>query len=536
MWRTDLDHVQRGAFSPSTAPTTTTTSTAPGMSTATAASSIPAAPPSPQEIQRKLSVHSVAKSKSQTGVSPQPPAQQLQQPPQPQPVAVPAPSPSPAPLSVSGTESDSDSFLSPDVYAPAGSQFVPQQPLSAIAERRSIGGEDSEDEDDAEGAGGWRTASEASVPRGPLGEGTTILKAGYLWKKGERRKTWKKRWFVLRPAHIAYYKSSAEYQLLRLLELGDVHSCTKVSLKRHENTFGLVSPVRTYYLQAATSKEVDEWVAAVEDARKALVQSGELGAATPPIAIPGATAPRPVPVTPSPPFHQPAMTSSDSEDASPRRTYSMSSQTPPTLSTSPGKASGVTASSAKEAGKTILSGYLMKCTSKRRAWRKRWFVLTPEKLVYTGSHMDSKPHRQFPFTEILDALEFDMPPKHKDPAHATSPPPQEAVPEESADAYTFKIVTTRRTLLLCAPTEEDEIKWLGAIRALIARRTESGVVPGRTAKGAEGAPSAAQPAGAAAGTPGTSSGMRGKIRRLSQSGSGAPLPAGEDAVAKEKQS
>ena len=89
---------------------------------------------------------------------------------------------------MSGTESDSDSFLSPDVYAPAGSQFVPQQPLSAIAERRSIGGEDSEDEDDAEGAGGWRTASEASVPRGPLGEGTTILKAGYLWKKGERRK------------------------------------------------------------------------------------------------------------------------------------------------------------------------------------------------------------------------------------------------------------------------------------------------------------------------------------------------------------
>ena len=62
----------------------------------------------------------------------------------------------------------------------------------------------------------------------------------------------------------------------------------------------------------------------------------------------------------------------------------------------------------------------------------------------TASPQDSKPHRQFPFTEILDALEFDMPPKHKDPAHATSPPPQEAVPEESADAYTFKIVTTRR--------------------------------------------------------------------------------------------
>ncbi|TRM64287.1 hypothetical protein BD626DRAFT_491338 [Schizophyllum amplum] len=498
----------------------------------TAASSLPAPPPSLQEIQRKLSVHSVAKSKSQSGTPtpvPQPPPS----------APAPAPSPSPAPLSVSGTESDSDSIISPDVYSPAGGQFVPQQPLSAIAERRSVsGGEDSEDEDDADGAGGWRTASEASAPRGPLGEGTTILKAGYLWKKGERRKTWKKRWFVLRPAHVAYYKSSAEYQLLRLLELGDVHSCTKVSLKRHENTFGLVSPVRTFYLQAATPGEVDGWVVAIESARQALVQSGELSGPTPPMAIPGATTPRPAaPVTPSPPFHQATITSSDSEDASPHRTYSMSSQTRPTLSTSPGKSAGVQAPPVKEAGKTLCSGYLMKCTSKRRAWRKRWFVLTAEKLIYTGSHMDAKAHRQFPFAEILDALEYDVPShRHKDPSHATSPPPAEAVPEEAADAHTFKIVTTKRTLLVCAPSEEDEIKWLGAIRALVHRRTESGVVPGQSAKGAEGATgvgaSAATPGG-----PGGSSGVRGKIRRLSQSGSSAPggLPmAGE--AAKENQS
>jgi len=33
------------------------------------------------------------------------------------------------------------------------------------------------------------------------------LKSGYLMKKGERRKAWKKRWFVLRGGQLAMYKS-----------------------------------------------------------------------------------------------------------------------------------------------------------------------------------------------------------------------------------------------------------------------------------------------------------------------------------------
>ena len=37
-------------------------------------------------------------------------------------------------------------------------------------------------------------------------EGERLVKSGYLMKKGERRKTWKKRWFVLRTEKLAYYK------------------------------------------------------------------------------------------------------------------------------------------------------------------------------------------------------------------------------------------------------------------------------------------------------------------------------------------
>ncbi|KAJ3503707.1 hypothetical protein NLJ89_g8312 [Agrocybe chaxingu] len=408
-----------------------------------------APPPTPQEIQRKLSVHSVSR-------------------------------PKPANLTVgpvSGTESDSDSVMTPDVATtPMGGHTTAvhvgassvQPPLSSIAERRSDSGEDSEDDEDVP-EGGWKAAEARAHPRNSIDEG--VIKAGYLWKKGERRKTWKKRWFVLRPAHIAYYKSSAEYRLLHLLELSDVHSCTPVNLKRHDNTFGLISPTRTFYLQASTPQEVQAWVKAIEDARQTLLATSTQTSASVPIPIPQSTnaASRTVsrgsiPLSSSPPqvSYGHAFTSSDSEDAMPaqqERVYTSPTQAAAALS--PSKS----AAPQKDPAKVVLSGYLMKCGSKRRNnWRKRWFVLTGEKLVYSGSHM----------TGANDAI-----------SRVTTCCWISGVGDTQQPTH-VQDVPTKRTLLLCAPTEEDEIKWMGAIRALIARRAESGQVPGKLSKSPAG--------------------------------------------------
>lgn len=181
-----------------------------------------------------------------------------------------------------------------------------------------------------------------------------------------------------------------------------MHSCTRVALKKHENTFGLVSPIRTFYLQAKTSDEVQDWVKAIEEARQAYLATSTQNSASLPIPIPQSKgrSNNPPPITPSPPSmshpsHSQNITSSDSEDASPggRRTYSMSSQNHPTFSSSPSKTQ-TAASAVKDPAKTILSGYLMKCGSKRHNWRKRWFVLSGEKLVYSGSHMVNLPNCQ----------------------------------------------------------------------------------------------------------------------------------------------
>lgn len=398
---------------------------------------------------------------------------------------------------VSGTESDSDSILSPTIMGSSGqglsgslhntSSMPPL--LSSIAERRSGSGEDTDQEDEE---GGWKSADIRGLPRDSVDE--SVIKSGYLWKKGERRKTWKKRWFVLRPAHLAYYKTSAEYELLQLLELSDVHSCSPVTLKRHEHAFSLVSFVRTFYLEATSTSEVQDWVRAIEEARQTLAATSTQNSASSPIPIPTptrrSTSHLPPPVTPSPPSHPRrgyTVTSSDSEDASPsdQRGLSGLSQDLQNMSSSPARPQP---SASKDSSKVVLSGYLMKCGSKRRNWRKRWFVLTEEKLVYSGSHMDTKPHRQFSFSQILDALEYRVAPSNRhNPASLASPVgslPTSTAPGSDPDApqssHTFKIVTTKRTLLVCAPTEEDEIRWLGAVRALIARRSGAGTVPGES--------------------------------------------------------
>jgi hypothetical protein len=57
------------------------------------------------------------------------------------------------------------------------------------------------------GAGGaFLEPVRTSRDSGGLSENVT-LKSGYLMKKGERRKAWKKRWFVLRGGQLAMYKT-----------------------------------------------------------------------------------------------------------------------------------------------------------------------------------------------------------------------------------------------------------------------------------------------------------------------------------------
>ena len=324
---------------------------------------------------------------------------------------------------MSGTESDSDSILSPEnpaltpsTSASGGALYasnISQPPLDSIAEGPLV----SEDSDDDREPDEDVDESKAAHKRKSSDE--TIIKSGYLWKKGERRKVrsdfvsvptgrfvvgclhvcivrayqaWKKRWFVLRSAHLVYYKSSAEYRLLQLLDLGDIHTCTPVTLKKHDNAFCIVSPKRTYYLQAGSPKEVQEWVKAVNEAREDLQLTSTV---TEGMVAASSTAPIPVPRKPGQdnrsPSHSPhghGITSSDSEAEGSMSGPRLLGISPDRLAVKP-PAQGV----GKDGSKPVLSGYLMKCGSRRSAsWHHRWFVLSEDRLTYSRSHMARVPN------------------------------------------------------------------------------------------------------------------------------------------------
>jgi len=115
-------------------------------------------------------------------------------------------------------------------------------------------------------------------------------------------------------------------------------------------------------------------------------------------------------------------------------------------------------------------------------------------------YQDSRPLRFIPLSSVLDALEFH--PSSPSASDSDAPGPQTPTPKPNAsppirlgsrrvlrkddilttppsskakdkdrgeNEHTFRLITAKRTFVLCAPSEEDEIKWLAAFRALLNR-------------------------------------------------------------------
>ncbi|GJJ75735.1 hypothetical protein EMPS_08093 [Entomortierella parvispora] len=107
---------------------------------------------------------------------------------------------------------------------------------------------------------------ELGPSRETLQEGQ-IVKSGYLHKKGERIKIWKKRWFVLRTSKLAYYKDSKEYELLRIVDIRDVHRAAEVVVKNRTGVFVILTPKRTFTVQADSVADMEEWIKAINQTK-----------------------------------------------------------------------------------------------------------------------------------------------------------------------------------------------------------------------------------------------------------------------------
>ncbi|OZJ04394.1 hypothetical protein BZG36_02411 [Bifiguratus adelaidae] len=364
--------------------------------------------------------------------------------------------------------------------------------------------EDEEDEDDA--------IDRASATADDVLHNEVPIRSGYLLKKGEKRRTWKKRWFVLRSTRLAYYKDSKEYELLHNIEIEDIHSVGEVlGLKDKKYVFSIVTPRRTYYIQAEDRQDMEEWISAMaelikasedgESPRDRLVTerqpigihlgktNTEMNFFTSDIAnssedeefLPDHTGEHSLAAKPSTSDvgvrHQPSSASHNVEhtadalnslrislpdDAEPSAPQSIPHPAQPAgskqvsylkfASTTGPRADDESEQrvvlSEEDRNRVLWEGYLQKLT-RNRTWRKRWFVLRNNSLAYYKNNKEYAPQRIIPASSIIDALEIDAMSKHK--------------------LHCMKLIVPKRAYILCADTQEELEQCLNGFATVIER-------------------------------------------------------------------
>eukprot|EP01104_Vermistella_antarctica_P010533 TRINITY_DN281_c0_g4_i1.p1 TRINITY_DN281_c0_g4~~TRINITY_DN281_c0_g4_i1.p1 ORF type:complete len:1382 (-),score=400.10 TRINITY_DN281_c0_g4_i1:56-4201(-) len=130
------------------------------------------------------------------------------------------------------------------------------------------------------------SSTSAGAPLSPTSSGGAprhVLREGYLTKQGGHKKTWKKRWFLLKPNLLYYYKTKQESIahidkkatgviyldgcFVKAVDLSS-HKDTKASAKdnkEHGKQFGIQifhAQRRTYFMYASSEAERQEWIEA----------------------------------------------------------------------------------------------------------------------------------------------------------------------------------------------------------------------------------------------------------------------------------
>lgn len=298
-----------------------------------------------------------------------------------------------------------------------------------------------------------------------------IVKCGWLEKKGERRKKWKNRWFVLRTTKLTYYKDDKEYIPLGVLSMNDVHSISHVEYKNRENVIAIVTKPRTYYLETYTRTEMLEWINALQDVKKNLsVVANEVGNSSTdvtkssidslrgesqtesqvqnlpvqtPVAEPNLAIEIPKPrhrlanvisaISESPEDNISAVNSegssapnwnplarqhsfegidspSDDDDDECCDTAVIVNNTPPSGKLAQQAGAGDILSAIPPGAVDIKNGWLLKQgRSKVKSWKKRWFVLRGDNLTMYKDEREYEPLRLINLSTVVDVLTQDPP-------------------------------------------------------------------------------------------------------------------------------
>ncbi|KAI8601198.1 hypothetical protein EDD21DRAFT_290429, partial [Dissophora ornata] len=241
---------------------------------------------------------------------------------------------------------------------------------------------------------------------------------------------WKKKWFVLRTSKLAYYKDSKEYVLLRIIDIRDIHKAAEVVVKNRAGVFVILTPKRTFTVQAESVAEMEEWIEAINQAKVQyeLASSSDMGSSsysgsTPQMEFPSSAPSTSAAAAALAASKKPELVKQGSGTFLPPRKQNQSplSLSDPGLLTSTGGSSD-TAANAPGSGlvtgeqlesKVVRQGFLLKLGKRSKTWRKKWFVLRGDKLTYYKNAKEYQPLGIIPLSNIIDSLQTDPVSKHK---------------------------------------------------------------------------------------------------------------------------
>ncbi|NXY38624.1 DEFI6 protein, partial [Pomatorhinus ruficollis] len=94
-----------------------------------------------------------------------------------------------------------------------------------------------------------------------------VIEDGYLWKKGQLRRNWSERWFMLKPSSLSYYMSEERKEKKGSIVL-DKHCCVEVLPDRDGKRcmFCVKTSSRTYEMSASDTRQRQEWTLAIQTA------------------------------------------------------------------------------------------------------------------------------------------------------------------------------------------------------------------------------------------------------------------------------
>ncbi|XP_004347791.2 hypothetical protein CAOG_03966 [Capsaspora owczarzaki ATCC 30864] len=234
------------------------------------------------------------------------------------------------------------------------------------------------------------------------------LKSGYLTKQGGSVKSWKRRWFVLQPAGLTtpaslqYFKTDraalqANAEALGTISLADVAEVRKadadpeVAGKRF--AIACVTPSRTYWLVADSESEMNDWLSILTETLAATA-----------------------------------------------------AQSPSSLSQPAGVASIL-------AAPIVHEGYLTKQGGSVKTWKKRWFVLRGNAILYYRTQDAKTPLGIINLAASIGTAEISIP----------------------GHQFAFEIATRDRNYLCVASFKDELDGWLDAIRRVSDGSHASGI-------------------------------------------------------------